>query len=373
MRRPLCITLLAAGLVACNGDHPGNTFQPTPCSTEAASDTVFEVWPRSLRLPLGAADEVIVDWGRYGCAGAVQLPASSVSRTVDDTSVVIAEPGAFSDAPSFALVPRRPGETHVSVTAGSRSVTVSVTVPDTTLMGPSSWIAAGSETSCSVVASDQIFCWGGSGWDLLGAWDDPAVGTCWGASCSPMPVPLSNGAEAVYVGSGHACALDPSGIARCWGDNSSLQLGQRTPTNPAVEPVEAAGGESFSTLSLGRQHTCGLTPAGAAYCWGQHQGGRLGGDQKNDPLGDPVLVSATLGFTSIDARDEATCGSGDDGGLYCWGLFRTEAAPPGAETCEFGGTKDGPSYVPCSFVPLRMPVDVAEGTEEPVFTELRRD
>ena len=373
MRRSLCVTLLAAGLLACNGDLPRNSFEPAPCATDAQSDTVFDVWPRSLQLPMGAADDVYVEWWLYTCTDAVGLPASSVSREVGDTTVIVAGTAGFSEAPSFSLVPRRPGETQVSVTAGARSVVISVSVPDTTVMGASSWIAARAETSCSV-ASGRIFCWGGGGGsELLGGWDDPLIGTCWGSSCSPMPVPLSEGAASVYLGTGHACALDPSGVARCWGDNGALQLGQSTAIYPVVDPVEAAGGQSFSTLSLGDQHTCGLTSSGDAYCWGEHGGGRLGGNQRTGPVADPVQVSTTLRFTSIDARGEATCGSGDEGGLYCWGLFNSSTPPPpGTESCQYGGGKDGPSYVPCSFVPLLIPLDAPNGTD-PVFTQLRGD
>ena len=41
-------------------------------------------------------------------------------------------------------------------------------------------------------------------------------------------------------------------------------------------PVLVAGGLNFAAVSTGGNHTCGLTGAGAAYCWGQGLYGQLG-------------------------------------------------------------------------------------------------
>jgi hypothetical protein len=47
-------------------------------------------------------------------------------------------------------------------------------------------------------------------------------------------------------------------------------------TTSSSTPVAVAGGLSFSTLTAGEGHTCGLTSTGAASCWGDNYYGQLG-------------------------------------------------------------------------------------------------
>ena len=45
------------------------------------------------------------------------------------------------------------------------------------------------------------------------------------------------------------------------------------------------------TISAGRYHTCGLTSAGAAYCWGQNDYGGLGDGTSGTDRLTPTAVS----------------------------------------------------------------------------------
>ncbi len=68
----------------------------------------------------------------------------------------------------------------------------------------------------------------------------------------------------------------------------SLQLGTGATTDSAV-PVAVAGGITFTSVSGGFGHMCGITTSGAAYCWGENENGELG-DNTATNRSSPVLV-----------------------------------------------------------------------------------
>ena len=69
--------------------------------------------------------------------------------------------------------------------------------------------------------------------------------------------------------------LTSNGTALCWGFNEYGQLGNGTTTNSAT-PVPVAGGHTYTAISVGRDHVCGLTRDHVLYCWGGNSNGSLG-------------------------------------------------------------------------------------------------
>ena len=83
------------------------------------------------------------------------------------------------------------------------------------------------------------------------------------------------------AGDSHTCGITGAGIAYCWGDNSKGQLGDGS-VSQRLAPVAVGGGHGFGGISAGNWHTCGVTPGLVAYCWGDNQYGALGdGTQTN--------------------------------------------------------------------------------------------
>ncbi len=60
-------------------------------------------------------------------------------------------------------------------------------------------------------------------------------------------------------------------------------------TTNRLAPVPVAGGLRFTSVSAAFQHTCAVTTAGDAYCWGFNSDGQLGDGTTSDRL-TPVRV-----------------------------------------------------------------------------------
>jgi alpha-tubulin suppressor-like RCC1 family protein len=153
----------------------------------------------------------------------------------------------------------------------------------------------------------------------------------------------------VSVGGNHTCGVTIGGAAYCWGDNTNAELGDGTRTN-RVSPVPVSEGQVFATVSAGGYHTCGVTTSGAAYCWGENRRGQLGDGTMTDRL-TPVPVSGSLTFTTVSAGDHHTCGVTTSGAAYCWGLDNHgQLGTPSSEPC----SRPGERVEPCSTAPIAV-------------------
>jgi alpha-tubulin suppressor-like RCC1 family protein len=205
-------------------------------------------------------------------------------------------------------------------------------------------ISAGGSYTCAVTTEQMAYCWGGSANGQLGA---GAAAACNYATfpCSvDTPVPVAGGLHFVQISAGrvHTCGITSDGTGYCWGDNTDGELGDpAVPINCGGFPARAqcirdvptliAGGLKFAQLAAGAFHTCGVTTAGKAYCWGlvtadsAIEAFALGNAAYSGEIGTqrgsrvPVPVSGDLTFREVTAGNVVSCGLTVSGEAVCWG------------------------------------------------------
>ncbi|MBI3071556.1 MAG: hypothetical protein HYY84_05440 [Deltaproteobacteria bacterium] len=152
------------------------------------------------------------------------------------------------------------------------------------------------------------------------------------ASCVKVTVPGIADAAAVSVGREHSCALSRAGAVRCWGNNASGQLGDGTKKSSHI-PVAVVGlSRGIVALALGREFSCALTDRGAVLCWGKNDHGTLGdGSESKRNTPGPVAV-VTRAVREIAAGREHACALTSAGGLKCWGYNHKGRLGDGTET-----------------------------------------
>jgi alpha-tubulin suppressor-like RCC1 family protein len=214
-------------------------------------------------------------------------------------------------------------------------------------------ISAAFHYTCATDRAGAGFCWGAGGDGVLGN------GT---TSDSSVPVAVQTTSvlagetlTGISAGSSHVCAVDSVGHGYCWGSNANGELGDGTTTSssvpvrvlapgpvargPLVRGSLARGlftGRRLTRISAGLFHTCALTRAGAAYCWGSGYVGELGtGSIADSSVPVAVYAGGVLAgtrLTRISAADTHTCATDRAGAAYCWGANYTSQLGDGTST-----------------------------------------
>jgi alpha-tubulin suppressor-like RCC1 family protein len=226
-------------------------------------------------------------------------------------------------------------------------------------------LTTGTSHTCGVTIDDRAFCWGSNSWGQIGdghgertlrnlaptavvgglAFRQLAAGHghtcgrtianrvyCWGLNIdgqlgdgtttdrlTPVPVAGNRQFSQLTVGLQHTCGITPAGEAFCWGWNHSAQLGDSSTARFRKRPVRVAGGHEFRQIDAGSLHTCAVTPAGRAFCWGSGHSGAIG-DGNTLPRYWPRAVRSKLDFDRVTAGDDFTCAEASDNSAWCWGL-----------------------------------------------------
>ncbi len=229
---------------------------------------------------------------------------------------------------------------------------------DGSLRGAVSAVFAGYSTTCAILLTGELFCFGdgGSGQfgiqpgsDVLAPRDlriegvrEVAIGElsicvrrdttpyvqCAGDGTSGQLgdgtiaarasfAPSSIGAvTSLMAGWRHVVARTSATQLHVWGNGTYGQLGQGS-TNSSASPISLA--TSLDQITAGGFHTCGRRATTGIECWGRSDEGQSGIAAGN--VLSPTLVSATASqrYLDIDAGQFHTCAVRDDGSVECWG------------------------------------------------------
>jgi len=218
-------------------------------------------------------------------------------------------------------------------------------------------IGAGNIFACGLTADSAAYCWGNNTFGQLGIGPGgPAV--CAGEPCSTVPVLVSGGLKftTLSVGYWHACGLTADSAAYCWGDNGDSQLGATSAEtcsglgavlSCSTVPLPVDGALKFAQLNAGRFHSCGVVATGDGYCWGANTYGELGNGSPGAANPTPTLIAGGLSFAAVSAFGGwHSCGLTVAGVAYCWGVNAWGQLGIGA------GAPEVCNQVPCSTTPM---------------------
>ena len=175
-------------------------------------------------------------------------------------------------------------------------------------------ISAGTMHACDIASGGIVWCWGLNGNEgRIGANELGAEAK------STVPVKLQGDVRFSQLSTygRHTCGITPAGKAYCWGNNGWGTLGDGSNAAMSITPVAVGGGITFRSISAGADHTCGVSTNNRAFCWGNNEWRQLGKGTVFTSM--PTLVSETLSFAKITAGTSFTCGITTGGETYCWG------------------------------------------------------
>lgn len=238
------------------------------------------------------------------------LSAWSTSATLPE-GLSLSTAGVLSGTPTVKNENGQPFTVQASYKTASGSQSYTIIVNGVALEVAK--IAGGYDFTCAITAAGGVKCWGSNSYGQLGN------GTT-NSSSTPVAVTgLSSGVKDIAAGRYHVCAITSAGAAKCWGYNGNNQVGDGTSTNRTT-PVTVSGLSSgVSKISLGWYHSCVITSAGAAQCWGDGNNGKLGNGTTTAKSVPTQVSGLTSGVVSISGGYEHTCAALSSGGVRCWG------------------------------------------------------
>lgn len=210
-----------------------------------------------------------------------------------------------------------------------------------------SQLAVGDSHTCAIVSSSQtagqVVCWGSNDNGRLGIGDltTQLLQPTNSKVLSAVNLGLDENGdkeEAISIAAGfeHTCALTKTGKVKCWGGNTSGQLGIDTKTSVGLTKLQMSGMKAVSlgrkavSISAGAGHSCAVLEDGTSKCWGDNFYGQLGAGSDVEKIGaqinpsvaslSEIKLGASFTVKEILASSGAfTCALSTSGDVKCFG------------------------------------------------------
>ncbi|AZZ37202.1 hypothetical protein CIK05_10530 [Bdellovibrio sp. qaytius] len=200
-------------------------------------------------------------------------------------------------------------------------------------------IATGEQHSCALLDNSTVKCWGYNFYGQLGQGNSTTKGVGAGEMASLTSINLGTSRTAIAISSGrnHTCALLDNSQVKCWGENTDGELGQGHTNSlgdgagemgDSLPEVNLGTGRTAVQISASGNHTCALLDNATVKCWGLNSSGQLGQGHTNS-LGDGAgemgnslpAISLGTGRTALQiaASGYSTCALLDNSTVKCWG------------------------------------------------------
>ncbi|MEK7748403.1 MAG: Ig-like domain-containing protein [Nitrospirota bacterium] len=169
----------------------------------------------------------------------------------------------------------------------------------------------GKNHTCARMTDGEMKCWGQNSSGQLGnkTKDD---------ATTPSSVEGKRGAVDMALGGKHTCAVFENGTISCWGDNTHGQIGDGTNISSTV-PRRVSDLLGAQVVTAGQSHTCAILQSGVLKCWGDNQFGQLGNGGTSSSTVPVATDSSVFLSKEIDAGDLHTCALLSNGSVGCWG------------------------------------------------------
>lgn len=281
----------------------GTAFNPVSLAGATLPDgMVGKAFSFDFKTLLNVSNEANPDKNQATWSGSGTLPMGVTFNTI--TGVLSGIPSAVTPQSSYTVIgtyKNNQGQQVYTIRVGEAVLEVTQ-------------ISAGESHTCAITLTGGVKCWGQNYYGQLGD------GTTTLSKTTPVNVTgLATGVASISAGRLHTCAVTSAGGLKCWGDNSAGLLGDNT-TTARLTPVNVMGLTSgVARVAAGYQHTCAVTTAGGAKCWGYNGQGQLGDNTTSNRSYPADVSSLTTGVASISVGGGTSCALTTAGGVKCWG------------------------------------------------------